>query len=49
MKDLMDLRANEADALSLTSQRNNARIWKELGGHRTVTVINTARDAVRLI
>ena len=30
-------------------QRENSRIWEELGGLGSITIVHTARDAVQLV
>ena len=40
---------NKKVVSSLDNQRNNSRIWKELGGSGDIAVVHTARDAVRLV
>jgi hypothetical protein len=49
MGDLIDLRANKKVVSSLEKQRDNSRIWKELGGAGEVAVVHTIKDAVRLV
>jgi hypothetical protein len=46
---LIDLRTNREVVSSLDKQRDNSRIWKELGGSGDVTIVHTTRDAVRLV
>jgi len=47
--DLIDLRTNRKVVSSLDKQRENSRIWQELGGSGEITIVHTTRDAVRLI
>ena len=46
---MIDLRTNRKVVSSLHNQRDNSRIWKELGVSGEVEIVHTTRDAVRLI
>ncbi|PVH70693.1 Mur ligase [Cadophora sp. DSE1049] len=47
--DLIDLRTDRKLVSSLHDQRENSRIWKELGGLEEIAIVHTTRDAVRLV
>ncbi|KAF4637066.1 hypothetical protein G7Y89_g1009 [Cudoniella acicularis] len=47
--DLIDLRTSRKIISSLNKQKDNFRIWKELGGSGEIAVVHTAGDAIRLV
>jgi hypothetical protein len=47
-EDLVDFRVNMNDISSLKAQKDNAAIWKELGGSGNIEIVHTIKDAVLL-
>jgi hypothetical protein len=45
----MDFRFNQAEASSLKEQKDNATIWKTLGGTGNIHVVHTIKEASLLI
>lgn len=46
---MIDLRTDRKLVASLKKQRENAEIWKQLGGSGDITVVHTIKEAVCLV
>lgn len=48
-EDLIDFRIDVNILSSLRAQKDNAKIWKELGGSGNIDIVHTVREAVLLV